>query len=271
MFLLRKLIEYELREVGIKDDTAYICSLSSKTIVYKGQLTPGQARASSDNVPIPFYACQIGLSSARGRSPPAGRDPLPALATRATVRWACGTAPTPLPSVAALAGAAAARARGPSARLAARNAARRPGAPRIAGLRMHTLTPGVAGGVQVPTYYLDLQQDDFTSYMALVHSRFSTNTFPSWNRAQPMRMLGHNGEINTLWGNTNWMKARQGVMKATKLGLSKEIIQKVPSPRPPPPFYRGRHAGGLSLQPCCQHGALRGKASRHHCHRPTAL
>ena len=46
---------------------------------------------------------------------------------------------------------------------------------------------------QVPSYFRDLQAPDFTSYMCLVHSRFSTNTFPSWDRAQPMRMLGHNG------------------------------------------------------------------------------
>ena len=52
--------------------------------------------------------------------------------------------------------------------------------------------------VQVASYFLDLQDEDFTSYMALVHSRFSTNTFPNWTRAQPMRLLGHNGEINTL-------------------------------------------------------------------------
>ena len=51
---------------------------------------------------------------------------------------------------------------------------------------------------QVATYYLDLQAPDFQAYMALVHSRFSTNTFPNWTRAQPMRLLGHNGEINTL-------------------------------------------------------------------------
>ncbi len=48
--------------------------------------------------------------------------------------------------------------------------------------------------LQVPTYYPDLQAPDFTSYMTLVHSRFSTNTFPSWDRAQPMRMMGHNGQ-----------------------------------------------------------------------------
>ncbi|KAH9125252.1 hypothetical protein LEN26_003590 [Aphanomyces euteiches] len=65
------------------------------------------------------------------------------------------------------------------------------------------LTPG-----QVMPYYADLQAPDFTSYMALVHSRFSTNTFPSWDRAQPYRVLCHNGEINTLRGNKNWMFAR---------------------------------------------------------------
>lgn len=53
-------------------------------------------------------------------------------------------------------------------------------------------------------YYNDLGDERFTSYMGLVHSRFSTNTFPSWDRAQPMRVLGHNGEINTLRGNVNW-------------------------------------------------------------------
>ncbi|CAK9149444.1 unnamed protein product [Ilex paraguariensis] len=52
-------------------------------------------------------------------------------------------------------------------------------------------------------YYADLGTERFTSYMALIHSRFSTNTFPSWDRAQPMRVLGHNGEINTLRGNVN--------------------------------------------------------------------
>jgi len=57
-----------------------------------------------------------------------------------------------------------------------------------------------------------------------VHSRFSTNTFPSWDRAQPMRVLGHNGEINTLKGNKNWMTAREGFLEAEKLGLSKEQL-----------------------------------------------
>ena len=121
MFVLRKLIEQGWRVAGLTDDDAYICSLSSETIVYKGQLTPAQ----------------------------------------------------------------------------------------------------------VKSFYLDLQDPLFTSYMALVHSRFSTNTFPAWHRAQPMRMLGHNGEINTLRGNVNWMKARQGVMRCNQLSVSERTLQKL--------------------------------------------
>ncbi|WP_338785819.1 glutamate synthase large subunit [Metabacillus sp. FJAT-53654] len=62
---------------------------------------------------------------------------------------------------------------------------------------------------QVDAFYLDLQDQDFVSAFSLVHSRFSTNTFPSWERAHPNRYLIHNGEINTLRGNMNWMKARE--------------------------------------------------------------
>ncbi|CAM8900517.1 unnamed protein product [Rhodiola kirilowii] len=76
-------------------------------------------------------------------------------------------------------------------------------------------------------YFTDLGSERFTSYMALVHSRFSTNTFPSWDRAQPMRVLGHNGEINTLRGNVNWMKAREGLLKIKELNLSKEDRRKL--------------------------------------------
>ncbi|XP_078168767.1 NADH-dependent glutamate synthase 1 isoform X1 [Carex rostrata] len=76
-------------------------------------------------------------------------------------------------------------------------------------------------------YYADLGDENFSSYMALVHSRFSTNTFPSWDRAQPMRVIGHNGEINTLRGNKNWMKAREGLLKCEKLGLSKEEMKRI--------------------------------------------
>ncbi|KAL4421584.1 hypothetical protein ABPG75_010875, partial [Micractinium tetrahymenae] len=142
MYVLRKLVEHKLRTSGLTDDDAYICSLSSRTIVYKGQLTPAQ----------------------------------------------------------------------------------------------------------VPEYFLDLQAESFASYMALVHSRFSTNTFPSWHRAQPMRMLGHNGEINTLRGNVNWMKSRQGVMKCEHLGISSErTLQKLLPIVPPNQSDSGSFDGVLEL------------------------
>jgi glutamate synthase (ferredoxin) len=65
---------------------------------------------------------------------------------------------------------------------------------------------------QVGAYFLDLQDPDMESALALVHSRFSTNTFPSWERSHPYRYIAHNGEINTLRGNINWMKARQSLL-----------------------------------------------------------
>lgn len=71
---------------------------------------------------------------------------------------------------------------------------------------------------QVMPFYVDLQDPDFESHLAMVHSRFSTNTFPSWDRAQPCRFMAHNGEINTLRGNKNWTFARQGVMKSELFG-----------------------------------------------------
>lgn len=60
------------------------------------------------------------------------------------------------------------------------------------------------------SFYLDLQDQGYVSRFAIYHRRFSTNTAPRWPLAQPMRMLGHNGEINTLLGNVNWMRARAG-------------------------------------------------------------
>eukprot|EP00963_Diacronema_lutheri_P006323 scaffold544_cov320-Pavlova_lutheri.AAC.37 len=119
MFILRKYIENLSRAAGFSESDFYICSLSGKTIVYKGQLTPEQ----------------------------------------------------------------------------------------------------------VPGYFPDLQHRLFATYMALVHSRFSTNTFPSWHRAQPMRVLGHNGEINTLRGNKNWLRAREGGMECETLGLTPEELE----------------------------------------------
>jgi glutamate synthase (NADPH/NADH) large chain len=73
---------------------------------------------------------------------------------------------------------------------------------------------------QVPAFYPDLRDPDYKSHLAMVHSRFSTNTFPSWDRAQPNRFMSHNGEINTLRGNINWMRAREGVMESKLFGDS---------------------------------------------------
>ena len=71
---------------------------------------------------------------------------------------------------------------------------------------------------QVGEYYLDLQDPRCVSALALVHQRFSTNTFPRWSLAHPYRMIAHNGEINTVKGNYNWMRAREGVMSSPVLG-----------------------------------------------------
>jgi glutamate synthase domain-containing protein 2/glutamate synthase domain-containing protein 3 len=71
---------------------------------------------------------------------------------------------------------------------------------------------------QVGVYYKDLQDPRTVSALALVHQRFSTNTFPEWPLAHPYRMVAHNGEINTVKGNFNWMRAREGVMKSPVLG-----------------------------------------------------
>ena len=77
---------------------------------------------------------------------------------------------------------------------------------------------GMLTSMQLPEYFLDLTDNRMQSAIALVHSRFSTNTFPSWDLAQPFRMLGHNGEINTIKGNRFWMEARESLLKSDKLG-----------------------------------------------------
>lgn len=77
---------------------------------------------------------------------------------------------------------------------------------------------GLFNSDQLWQYYTDLLNPEFDTYLALVHTRFSTNTFPSWERAHPLRVLAHNGEINTLRGNVNFMKAREGVMKSKTFG-----------------------------------------------------
>ena len=69
---------------------------------------------------------------------------------------------------------------------------------------------------QIGSFYKDLEDKDFKSALALIHQRYSTNTFPTWDLAQPFRYLAHNGEINTIMGNRNWMNAREGVLKSDK-------------------------------------------------------
>ena len=82
---------------------------------------------------------------------------------------------------------------------------------------------GMLSSVQVREYFNDLTQPYFTSGLAIVHSRFSTNTFPTWSLAQPFRLLAHNGEINTIRGNRGWMEARESVLSTPLLGNIKDI------------------------------------------------
>jgi glutamate synthase (NADPH/NADH) large chain len=87
------------------------------------------------------------------------------------------------------------------------------------------LTPG-----QLKSFYPDLDDEDYKTHFAMVHSRFSTNTFPSWDRAQPNRLMSHNGEINTLRGNENWMRARQGVVRSELFGDSLQKLFPIVEP-----------------------------------------
>ena len=82
---------------------------------------------------------------------------------------------------------------------------------------------GMLTSGQLRRYFPDLSNDYFTSGLALVHSRFSTNTFPKWKLAQPFRLLAHNGEINTIRGNRGWMKARESVLSGEALGDIKDL------------------------------------------------
>ncbi len=83
---------------------------------------------------------------------------------------------------------------------------------------------GMVATLQLEPFYPDLSDEDFTSTLALVHSRFSTNTFPSWPLAHPFRMIAHNGEINTVKGNRNWMAARSSQLQSELLGDLKPLF-----------------------------------------------
>jgi glutamate synthase domain-containing protein 2/glutamate synthase domain-containing protein 1/glutamate synthase domain-containing protein 3 len=77
---------------------------------------------------------------------------------------------------------------------------------------------GLLMSSQLENFFLDLKDESLKSALCLVHARYSTNTFPTWDLAQPFRFLAHNGEINTLRGNINWMRAREGLLKSNVLG-----------------------------------------------------
>ena len=83
---------------------------------------------------------------------------------------------------------------------------------------------------QVELFYGDLADERFVSALALVHQRYSTNTFPTWDLAHPFRYLAHNGEINTLRGNVNWMHARESMLASEKYGADLQKIFPVCTP-----------------------------------------
>ncbi|HZW88606.1 MAG TPA: glutamate synthase subunit alpha, partial [Myxococcaceae bacterium] len=89
---------------------------------------------------------------------------------------------------------------------------------------------GLMLSAQLASFYLDLQDEDVQSGLALVHSRFSTNTFPTWELAQPFRFIGHNGEINTLRGNRNHLNARRSQLSSAKFGGSLDRLFPIVQP-----------------------------------------
>ncbi len=95
----------------------------------------------------------------------------------------------------------------------------------FASLSSRTITyKGMLTTMQLKPFFPDLSDERMKTTVATVHSRFSTNTFPSWPLAQPFRMLAHNGEINTIQGNRNWFTARQGRLKSDLLGDMDELL-----------------------------------------------
>ncbi len=102
----------------------------------------------------------------------------------------------------------------------------------FASLSARTLTyKGMLTTAQLEPFFPDLSDPRYASEIALVHSRFSTNTFPSWPLAQPFRMIAHNGEINTVRGNRNWMAAREGTLASDALGDLRRCSRSAPTAR----------------------------------------
>lgn len=101
----------------------------------------------------------------------------------------------------------------------------------VVSLSTRTLVyKGMLSTMQLRHYFPDLTNPYFTSAIAMVHSRFSTNTFPTWSLAQPFRYIAHNGEINTIRGNRLWIKTRESVLKAPNLGSISENISPIIQP-----------------------------------------
>ncbi len=89
----------------------------------------------------------------------------------------------------------------------------------IASLSSRTIVyKGLVLATELAHFYPDLSDPDYKTAIAVFHQRYSTNTFPTWERAQPFRLICHNGEINTLQGNENWMRAREADLQSSVLG-----------------------------------------------------
>jgi glutamate synthase (ferredoxin) len=98
----------------------------------------------------------------------------------------------------------------------------------VASLSHRTLVyKGLLVAQQLPSLYLDLQDPEFESALAVFHQRYSTNTFPTWPLAQPLRLLAHNGEINTLQGNINWTRARESELRSPVWGEDVEALKPI--------------------------------------------
>ena len=110
---------------------------------------------------------------------------------------------------------------------------------------------------QVEPFFPDLCDERYETAIALVHSRFSTNTFPSWPLAHPYRYIAHNGEINTVKGNRNWMRAREAMLatasssRATWRGSSRSATRTPPTPPPSTRCWScSTSAGAACRTPC---------------------
>ncbi|XPP25821.1 MAG: glutamate synthase large subunit [Leucobacter sp.] len=101
---------------------------------------------------------------------------------------------------------------------------------RETGVYLPSLSPrtlvykGMVTTLQLPAFYPELSDERLEARFAIVHSRYSTNTFPSWHLAQPLRMVAHNGEINTVRGNRNWMRAREGQLESEAIGDMRQLL-----------------------------------------------